>query len=170
MRFASEVLARHGKKVIGWDEILEGGIPDDAVVMSWRGSEGGRKAAETGHDAIMSPYTHYYLDCYQSEDKDNEPLAIGGYIPLSKAYSFLPFEGIDEEKRHHILGVQANLWTEYIHTFPHVQYMVLPRWSALSEVQWSAPESRDFNAFRERLSRLKEHYRANGYKYSDREE
>lgn len=170
MRFASNVLSRHGKKIIGWDEILEGGLPDDAVVMSWRGSEGGRKAAENGHDAIMSPYTHYYLDYYQSEDKENEPLAIGGYIPLSKAYSFEPFEGISTEKRNHILGVQANLWTEYIHTFPHAQYMVLPRWAALSEVQWSAPESRDFNAFRERLSRLKDHYRANGFIYSSREE
>lgn len=170
MRFASDVLKRNGKKIIGWDEILEGGIPDDAVVMSWRGSEGGKKAAESGHDAIMSPYTHYYLDYYQSKDVENEPLAIGGYIPLSKSYSFEPFEGISPENRKHILGVQANLWTEYILTFPHAQYMVLPRWAALSEVQWSAPESRDFDAFRKRLSNLKNHYRANGFNFSEREE
>lgn len=170
MSFASEVLARYGKRIIGWDEILEGGLPEYAVVMSWRGSEGGRKAVESGHDVIMSPYTHFYLDYYQSEDRENEPLAFGGYIPLSKSYSYQPFEGISPENRKHILGVQANLWTEYIHTFPHAQYMVLPRWAALSEVQWSLPESRDFEDFRERLSKMKAHYRVNGFNYSEREE
>lgn len=170
MSFATEVLTKRGKKVIGWDEILEGGIPDNAVVMSWRGAEGGQKAAEMGHDAIMAPYTHYYLDYYQSKDRENEPFAIGGYIPLSKSYSFIPFEGIAPENRGHILGVQANLWTEYIHDFDHVQYMVLPRWAALSEVQWSAPDSRDFDAFKQRLNRLKDHYCINGYNYSQREE
>lgn len=170
MTFATDLLTKRGKKVIGWDEILEGGIPDNAVVMSWRGAEGGQKAAEMGHDAIMAPYTHYYLDYYQSKDRENEPFAIGGYIPLSKSYSFMPFEGIAPENRDHILGVQANLWTEYIHDFSHVQYMALPRWAALSEVQWSAPESRDYDAFKTRLDRLKEHYRLNGYNYSLREE
>lgn len=170
MSFATDLLTKRGKKVIGWDEILEGGIPDNAVVMSWRGAEGGQKAAEMGHDAIMTPYTHYYLDYYQSKDRENEPFAIGGYIPLSKSYSFMPFEGIAPENRDHILGVQANLWTEYIHDFGHVQYMALPRWAALSEVQWSAPESRDYDAFKARLDRLKEHYRINGYNYSPREE
>lgn len=170
MRFASDVLTKRGKKIIGWDEILEGGLPDNAVVMSWRGAEGGQKAAGMGHDAIMAPYTHYYLDYYQSKDTDNEPLSIGGYIPLSKAYSFEPFEGISPKDRQHILGVQANLWTEYIHTFDHVQYMVLPRWAALSEVQWSAPESRNFDAFKNRLSRLQDHYKLNGYNYSNRQE
>lgn len=170
MSFASDVLARKGKKIIGWDEILEGYLPDNAVVMSWRGAQGGQKAAEMGHDAIMSPYTHYYLDYYQSEDTENEPLSIGGYIPLSKAYAFEPFEGVSPENRHHILGIQANLWTEYIHTFDHVQYMVLPRWAALSEVQWSDPSSRNFDAFKNRLSRLRDHYRLNGYNSSPREE
>ncbi len=170
MRFASDVLSKHGKKIIGWDEILEGGLPDNAVVMSWRGAEGGQTAAGMGHDAIMAPYTHYYLDYYQSKDTEKEPLSIGGYIPLSKAYSFEPFEGISPEHRHHILGVQANLWTEYIHTFDHAQYMVLPRWAALSEVQWSAPESRNFDAFKNRLSRLQDHYRLNGYNFSRRQE
>lgn len=170
MRFASDVLSAKGKKAIGWDEILEGGLPDNAVVMSWRGTEGGQKAAEMGHDAIMVPTSYYYLDYYQSKDRDNEPLAIGGYVPLSKCYSFQPFDGIEPRNRNHIIGVQGNLWTEYIHTFPHVQYMVLPRWAALSEVQWSDPESRDFDAFRSRLVRLKEHYRSNGFNYSSREE
>lgn len=170
MRFASDVLARKGKKIIGWDEILEGDIPDNAVVMSWRGSEGGQKAAAMGHDAIMTPYTHYYLDYYQSKDTENEPLAIGGYIPLSKAYAYEPFEGISPENQHHILGVQANLWTEYIHTFPHAQYMVLPRWAALSEVQWSDPASRNLDAFKRRLHNLRSHYRLNGYNASSREE
>ncbi len=170
MRFSSDVLARKGKKIIGWDEILEGDIPENAVVMSWRGSEGGQKAAAMGHDAIMTPYTHYYLDYYQSNDTENEPLAIGGYIPLSKAYAYEPFEGISPENQHHILGVQANLWTEYIHTFPHAQYMVLPRWAALSEVQWSDPASRDLPAFKRRLQNLRSHYRLNGYNASSREE
>lgn len=170
MRFATDVLTRKGKKVIGWDEILEGGLPENAAVMSWRGASGGQKAAEMGHDAVMAPYTHYYLDYYQSEDRDNEPFAIGGYIPLSKSYSFEPLEGIAPENRNHILGVQANLWTEYIHTFPHVQYMVLPRWAALSEVQWSDPSSRDYKAFLKRLDRLKDHYRVNGYNFSQRVE
>lgn len=170
MSFATDVLTRKGKKIIGWDEILEGGLPESAVVMSWRGAEGGQKAAGMGHDAIMSPYTHYYLDYYQSEDTENEPLAIGGYIPLSKSYAFEPFEGISPENRHHILGVQANLWTEYIHTFDHAQYMVLPRWAALAEVQWSDPKSRDFDAFKKRLSRLQDHYKLNGYNYSTRRE
>lgn len=170
MSFASDVLSKHGKKIIGWDEIIKGGLPDKAIVMSWRGAAGGKAAAALGHDAIMSPSSHYYLDYYQSEDKNNEPLAIGGYLPLSKAYSFEPFDGIASENQRHILGVQANLWTEYIDTFPHVQYMALPRWSALSEVQWSDPSSRDFDAFKRRLSRLIDHYRLNGYNYSTRQE
>lgn len=170
MSFASDVLSKHGKKIIGWDEIIKGGLPDKAIVMSWRGAAGGKAAAALGHDAIMSPSSHYYLDYYQSEDKENEPLAIGGYLPLSKAYSFEPFDEIAPENQHHILGVQANLWTEYIHSFPHVQYMALPRWSALSEVQWSDPSSRDFNAFKKRLSRMIDHYRLNGYNYSTRQE
>lgn len=170
MSFASDVLTKHGKKIIGWDEILEGGLPDNAIVMSWRGAAGGQAAAEMGHDAIMTPYTHYYLDYYQSQDTENEPLAIGGYIPLSKAYSFEPFNGIAPENQHHILGVQANLWTEYIHTFDHLQYMALPRWAALSEVQWSIPSTRNFEAFKKRLSRLLTHYSLNGYNYSYRQE
>lgn len=168
MSFASDILAAKGKKIIGWDEILEGDLPENAVVMSWRGAQGGQKAAGMGHDAIMTPYTHYYLDYYQSDDTGNEPLAIGGYIPLSKAYSFEPFEGISPENRHHILGIQANLWTEYIHTFSHAQYMVLPRWAALAEVQWSDPSSRDFDAFKSRLARLRGHYDLNGYTCSQR--
>lgn len=168
MSFATDVLSKHGKKIIGWDEIIKGGLPDKAIVMSWRGAAGGKAAAALGHDAIMSPSSHYYLDYYQSEDKENEPLAIGGYLPLSKCYSFEPFDEIAPENRHHILGVQANLWTEYISSFPHVQYMALPRWSALSEVQWSAPSSRDFEAFKKRLARMVDHYRLNGYNYSTR--
>ncbi len=170
MKFASDVLARHGKKVIGWDEIMKGGLPEGAVVMSWQGSAGGKQAAAIGHDAIMAPNSHYYLDYYQSKDRENEPFGIGGYIPLSRCYSYDPYEDISEADRHHILGVQGNLWTEYIATFPHVQYMALPRWAALSEVQWSAPESRDFDAFKVRLDRLKNHYRLNGYNFSNREE
>lgn len=170
MSFASDVLSKHGKKIIGWDEIIKGGLPEKAIVMSWRGAAGGKAAAALGHDAIMSPSSHYYLDYYQSADKENEPLAIGGYLPLSKSYSFEPFDEIAPENHHHILGVQANMWTEYVDNFPHVQYMVLPRWSALSEVQWSSPESRDFEAFKKRLSRMVDHYKLNDYNYSTRQE
>ena len=121
-------LAEKGKKLIGWDEILEGELAPNATVMSWRGVAGGLQAVRMGHDAIMTPNTFFYLDYYQSLDKENEPLAIGGYLPVEKCYSYEPtVVGMSEEEKAHILGVQSNLWTEYIKTPDQLHYMLLPR-------------------------------------------
>ena len=141
-------LAQHGRRIIGWDEILEGRAPSDAVVMSWRGSEGGIAAAKLGHDVIMTPNSHFYFDYYQSLDTDGEPFGIGGYIPMEQVYSYDPaFPELTPEQQKHILGVQANLWTEYVLSDEHLEYMLLPRLAALSEVQWCLPETKDWNRF-----------------------
>ena len=116
-----------GRKIIGWSEILEGGLPDNATVMSWLGTASGIEAARQHHDVIMTPNTYVYFDYYQTTDTENEPDAIGGYIPLEKVYSFEPTDGIPEEGHKYVIGAQANLWTEYIPNFRQVQYMVLPR-------------------------------------------
>ena len=145
-------LATLGKKIIGWDEILEGELAEGATVMSWRGIEGGIEAASHGFDAIMTPTSHCYFDYMQSRDTAKEPVGIGGFVPLEKIYSFEPLEGIPAGSEKHILGVQANLWTEYIATEEHLQYMLLPRMLALSEVQWCRPENKDFESFRTKLA------------------
>ena len=137
----------HGRKIIGWDEILEGELAPGATVMSWRGVAGGVKASALGFDVIMTPNTYCYFDYYQSEDKENEPLAIGGNLPIEKVYGYEPFEGLDASQQKHILGVQANLWTEYIGTNEYLEYMLLPRMCALSEVQWCKSEDKDFDRF-----------------------
>jgi len=157
----------HGRRIIGWDEILEGGLAPNATVMSWRGISGGVTAANMGHDVIMVPYSNFYFDYYQSEDRDNEPLAIGGFIPVDKVYSFNPFpEEVDSLFHSHILGVQANVWCEYIKTTDHVEYMALPRMAALSEVQWRPAADRNYEEF---LGRMKHHlalYDLLGYNYA----
>ena len=145
-------LATLGKKIIGWDEILEGELAEGATVMSWRGIEGGIEAASHGFDAIMTPTSHCYFDYMQSRDTEKEPVGIGGFVPLEKIYSFEPLEGIPAGSEKHILGVQANLWTEYIASEEHLQYMLLPRMLALSEVQWCRPENKDFAKFRTKLA------------------
>ena len=147
-----EFLSTLGKKIIGWDEILEGKLAEGATVMSWRGVQGGIEAASLGFDAIMTPTSHCYFDYMQSNDKDREPVGIGGFLPLEKVYGFEPMEGMPEGAEKHILGVQANLWTEYIATEEHLQYMLLPRMLALSEVQWCLPENKDFEAFLTKLA------------------
>jgi len=138
----------HGRKIIGWDEVLEGELAKGATVMSWRGTDGGIKASAMGFDVIMTPNTYCYFDYYQSEDQDKEPFGIGGFLPWDKVYSYEPLEGLDAEQRKHILGVQANLWTEYVATPEHLEYMLLPRMNALSEVQWCAPENKDIERFK----------------------
>lgn len=138
-----EFLAGKGKKIIGWDEILEGSPAPGATIMSWRGTAGAVKAAENGFDAIMTPNSHCYFDYCQSENREEEPLGIGGFVPLEKIYSFEPLEGMDPQAASHVLGVQANLWTEYISETGHLEYMLLPRMLALSEVQWCEPEKKD---------------------------
>ncbi len=161
-----DYLAKHGRKIIGWDEILEGELAPGATVMSWRGAEGGVAAAKAGFDAIMTPNTYCYFDYYQSDKPELEPLAIGGCLPLEKVYSCDPFEGIPEDCQHHILGVQANLWTEYISTTEYLEYMLLPRMDALSEVQWCAPEVKDYNQFLGRVEKMFKAYDVLGYTYS----
>ncbi len=137
----------HGRKIIGWDEVLEGNLTEGATVMSWRGIAGGVAAARKGFDAIMTPYSHLYFDFYQSDEQELEPFAIGGYQPLEHVYGYEPFEGIEPGTEDHILGVQANLWTEYIATPEHLEYMLLPRLCALSEVQWCAADKKDYARF-----------------------
>ena len=146
------ILNSLGKRLIGWDEILEGGLAPGAIVQSWRGMEGGIAAANAGHEVIMSPTSHAYFDYYQSKDKDNEPLAIGGYLPLEKVYQFEPVpEEIDKDKVHLILGGQGNLWTEYISTNEKAEYMALPRMSAMAEVLWSPRHLLNFRSFNKRM-------------------
>ena len=160
-------LATKGKKIIGWDEILEGEVAPNATVMSWRGVQGGLEAVRLGHDAIMVPYTHLYFDYYQSKDTADEPLGIGGYVPVELVYSFEPFtdEMTDEEKSH-ILGIQANLWTEYIPTDSHLEYMLLPRLSALSEIQWCEPAGKDYDRFLRNMEGMAEIYEILDYNYA----
>jgi len=147
-------LNSRGKRLIGWDEILEGGLAPNAAVMSWRGVSGGIEAATAGHDVVMSPTSHCYFDYYQA--KQGEPEAIGGYLPLEKVYQFEPVpEELDAKKAQHILGAQANVWTEYIPTAEHAEYMLLPRLAALSEVVWSPGKYRNYGAF---LLRMNKHY------------
>lgn len=140
-----------GKTIIGWDEILEGGLAPNAVVMSWRGESGGIAAAKMGHYAIMTPGSHCYFDHYQSLDP-NEPIAIGGYTPLEKVYNYQPIpQGLLISQSKFILGAQANLWAEYFTTTKQIEYMAYPRALALSEVLWSNPKQRDFNEFIKRI-------------------
>ena len=166
--FAEDVLAKKGRKIIGWDEILEGGLAPNATVMSWRGIGGAIEAAKSNHDAIMTPVSYCYFDYYQTDKTDKEPLAIGGYVPVERVYSFNPYpDALNKEQQKHILGVQANVWTEYIKTFKHVQYMVLPRFAALAEVQWEDPaKPKDYNQFLQRLMRLLPIYQLEGYNYA----
>ena len=169
MQQAEAFLASKDRKVIGWDEILEGGLGPDVTIHSWRGIEGAVEAARQGHDAILSPVSHMYFDYYQSRDTEHEPDAIGGYTPLEKVYSFNPVpDGLTPEQARHIIGVQANVWTEYIPTFSQVQYMALPRMAALSEVQWCQQEARDYDNFLERLPWLTALYRTCGYNYRNK--
>ena len=147
-------LIANGRQLIGWDEILEGGLAPHAKVMSWRGVEGGIKAAIAGHDVVMSPTTHCYFDYYQSKSENEPP---GRYwkdslLPLEKVYAFEPVpEELSKEQAAHILGTQGNIWTEFIPNAEHVEYMAFPRATALSEVMWSASETRDFQDFMSRL-------------------
>jgi hexosaminidase len=162
-----EFLNSKGRQIIGWDEILEGDVAPNATVMSWRGMEGGIKAAQLGHDVIMTPTSFCYFDYYQTADTKDEPLGIGGYVPIEKVYSLEPVPAVlTEEQSKHILGAQANLWTEYIHSSEHVEYMVLPRMAALAEVQWRQPEKKDFKDFTKRLARLMKFYQRDGFNYA----
>ena len=168
MNRMAKVVEARGRRVIGWDEILEGDVSETAIIMSWRGTEGGIEAARKGHDVIMVPSSHLYFDYYQSEDIASEPSCIGGYLPVERVYEFQPLpEELTPEQQKHVIGVQANIWTEYIAHFWHVQYMALPRMEALTEIQWNNPKERDFEAFVERCRHMKQLYELYHYTYAD---
>lgn len=144
-------LSKHKRTLVGWDEILEGGLAEGATVMSWRGMAGGLKASAMGHDVVMSPGEFAYLDQYQGQP-DHEPLAIGGYVPLSKVYSFDPRAGITDPKQaRHVLGGQGNLWSEYVTTTSHSEYMIFPRLAALAEVLWTPKKEQEWSSFSGRI-------------------
>ncbi len=164
---AEKFLNDHGRQIIGWDEILEGGLAPNATVMSWRGTAGGIEAAKLKHDVIMTPNTYMYFDYYQSKDVENEPMAIGGYVPLEKVYSFEPFApSLTPEEQKYIIGVQANLWTEYVPEYKQVEYMELPRLSALAEVQWTMPEKKNYDDFIARIPSMLDIYQMKGYNFA----
>lgn len=150
----NEFLVSRGRRLVGWDEILEGGAPAGAVVMSWRGTKGGIAAVRAGHDVVMAPNTYTYFDYYQSRDP-GEPLAIGGFLPLEKVYEFNPVPAeLTSEEVGRILGAQGQLWTEYIPTPRQLEYMAFPRLAALAEVVWTPQAQRDWSGF---LARLRRH-------------
>lgn len=155
-----------GRSIIGWDEILDGDINKSATVMCWRGVAPGIKAAKLGHDVVMSPTTYAYFDYYQTDKRESEPLLIGGNLPVEKTYSFDPLpDTLSVDARKHIIGVQANLWTEYI-AYPNLaEYQLLPRLAAISEIQWS-DKKKDFPEFKERLTRFVRLYDLYDYVYA----
>ena len=159
-------LNEHGRKIIGWDEILEGDLAEGATVMSWRGTQGGIEAAKRGFDVIMTPNSHMYIDYYQSQERDKEPLCIGGLVTVPKIYSYEPYEGMAPGTEDHILGVQANLWTEYITSPEFLEYMLLPRLCALSEVQWCNADRKDYNRFDASLDHTFQMLDVMGYTYA----
>ncbi|MGE5394162.1 MAG: beta-N-acetylhexosaminidase [Candidatus Saccharibacteria bacterium] len=155
-----------GKTLLGWDEIIEGGLPEEATVMSWRGFEGGIEAANQGHDVVMTPTSFCYIDYYQGKP-DMEPPGIGGYLPLSKVYSFNPMpEQLSAQAAKHILGGQGNLWTEYVPNLKHAEYMAFPRMAAMAEVLWSKKEVRNWEDFSRRIKLFMKRYDQAGINYS----
>lgn len=150
MHRMDQFIASKGRKMIGWDEILEGGLAPGAAVMSWRGEKGGIAAAKSGHDAVMAPGAYTYFDHAQS--KKNEPLSIGGFLPIDKVYAYEPIpKGLSDGEAKHILGAQGQLWSEYIPTPQHCEYMAYPRACALAEVDWSPKDSKNYDEFLQRL-------------------
>ena len=156
-----------GRQIIGWDEILEGGLAPNATVMSWRGINGAVEAAKQHHNVVMTPTSHCYFDYYQSEN-DSEPLAIGGYLPLAKVYSFNPIpDALSKEESQYVLGAQGNIWTEYMPTQNQVEYMVFPRILAMSEVVWSNSENKDYPEFVNRVEHFNKRLDALGINYAN---
>ena len=159
-----------GRSIIGWDEILKGGVTSTATVMSWQGTKGGIDAAKLGNDVIMAPYTYFYLDYYQTKDHSQEPegTTYETYLPLKKCYSFDPFDGLDSEQAKHIKGIQANTWAEHMYVIEDVEHMVLPRIAALAEVSWSTSNRSSYEEFVERCRKaLLPVWESRGYNYAD---
>ena len=160
VRRMDKFLAERGRRLIGWDEILEGGLAPGATVMSWRGVEGGITAAKAGHDVVMAPTTHVYLDYAQSQEPGELP-NIGGNLPLEKVYSFEPVPpALTTEEARHILGAQGNIWTEYITSPGHVEYMAFPRLTAIAEVTWTPATKKNYEDFLKRMRVHEGRYRA----------
>jgi hexosaminidase len=154
-------LTKNGRRLIGWDEILEGGLAENATVMSWRGMDGGIAAAKANHDVVMTPGSHTYFDHYQSVDRTKEPLAIGGFLPMDTVYSFEPVPAsLTPDEAKHILGAQAQLWTEYIRDPKELEYMAFPRMSALAEALWTPTPRKDFGDFMMRMQTQMQRYEA----------
>ena len=159
-------LAEKGRELIGWDETLEGGLSENATVMSWRGYKGGIEAARQHHRVIMTSTDNCYIDYYQLKNHNVQPLAIGGYLPVSKVYSMEPIPAeLTPEEGKYIMGAQCNLWTEYVVSPDHASYMLLPRLAAMCEVQWTQPDKKNYEDFCKRLPLLQQTYRRLGYKY-----
>ena len=159
-------ISSKGRTLIGWDEILEGGLAPGATVMSWRGFEGGLKASEEGHDVVMTPTSHSYFDYYQG-NQDVEPMAWGGFTPLSKVYEFDPVvEEMTPEQEKHVLGGQANLWSEFVPTNAQSQYMTYPRLAALAEAVWSKKENKSWADFSKRIQTMFKRYEVMGVNYA----
>ena len=161
-----QYLAQHGRRIIGWDELLGCDVDTTATIMSWTGAEPGAKGARLGHDVIMTPNTPMYFDHYQTKNYWNEPTAFGGCATLKMVYDFEPVAAdLPAEMRHHILGAQANVWTEYITCEAQIQYQILPRMAALAELQWLQPDRKNYEDFLTRLGRLVEIYKHYGWTY-----
>ncbi len=160
-----QFLRAHGRRIIGWDDILAGGVSPAATVMSWQGTKGGIYAAQHGNQVIMTPMEYCYFDFYQTESREGEGLAIGGWVPFEKIYAWDPYAGLNEQEQRYILGLQCNLWSEYIPHFDHLQRMLLPRLAALSEVQW-ATDRRDPEGIRARMEVMRRLYEACGWSYA----
>ena len=168
MKRVEKYLNDHGRKAIGWDELLDCDVNPSTTIMSWRGVEGGIAASALGHDVIMVPTAWFYFDYYQTPEDDywNKPLLIGGFVPLEKVYSFDPLpDSLSAEAKQHIIGLQANMWTEYTYADEMVEYQVLPRMGALAELQWTQPSHKDYDAYLLRQKRLCRLYDALGWKY-----
>lgn len=158
-------LNERGRRIIGWDDILAGGVSPTATVMSWQGTQGGIYAAQCGNQAIMTPMDFCYLNFYQTQSQEGEELAIGGWVSVDGIYGWNPYEGLNEAERKNIIGIQCNIWSEYIKTYNHLQRMLLPRLAAISEVQW-ATSRRNPATLRPRMERHRLLYDACGWAYS----
>jgi hexosaminidase len=168
-------LKSKGRKLIGWDEIREGGLSSDATVMSWRGEKGGIASVKEGHDVVMTPINFTYFDHYQAPEKQElakgmKYEAIGGLTPIEEIYSYDPTpEVLSEDEKKHVLGTQAQLWTEYMHTWDKVEYMAFPRIAALAEVAWTQIEHKNIDEFHQRLKTIKLQYKRAGINYYEKE-
>lgn len=158
-----QFLIKNGRRMIGWDEILDGGVTETATVMSWRGIKGGIYAAERGNDVVMTPMKLCYLNFYQTESREGEGLQIGGHIPFEMIYAWDPYEGMSDEAKRHIIGVQCNMWSEYLKSMDWVEVMLLPRLGAMCEVQW-AVDRRDESTIRRKMESMRKFYEACGWR------